>query len=88
MPSSLSAAGRYGTLSRWGQTVDRSARTRNARNNSPASVDYWLTKLDAERFAEATEQQRLEAAEAMRRAYFASLALKSAKSRGRGGDAA
>lgn len=81
------ALGRLGAHVSWANTVDRTARTRKARSKSPASPEYWLARLDAERFANATPQQRLDAAEAMRRAHFAGLALRSAESR-RGGDAA
>ena len=81
------AIGRYGALKSWGQTVDRAARTAPARRNGPGSIDYWLAKQDPERFAGATEAQKLAAADAMRRAHFASMALKSAKVRGGGDDA-
>jgi len=81
------AIGRYGAHKSWANTVDRTARTRNARSKSPSAVEYWLARLDPERFANATPQQRLDAAESMRRAHFAGLALRSAESR-RGGDAA
>lgn len=81
------ALGRLGAHVSWANTVDRTARTRKARQKSPASVEYWLARLVPERFANATPQQRLDAAEAMRRAHFAALALRSAESR-RGGDAA
>lgn len=81
------AIGRVGALESWARTVDRSARTRAARAASPSSVDYWLTKLDAEKFATATDQQKLDAADAMRRAHFQRMALASAKARRRGGDA-
>ncbi len=77
--------GRVGALESWANTIDRPARTRAARNNSPSSTEYWLNKLDPERFADASEQQKLDAADAARRAYFARLALKSAKARRRGG---
>ena len=87
MGTSRQLAGRIGGLESWANTPDRTARTRPARANSPGAVDYWLAKLDAERFAEATGKQKLDAAEAMRRAYFARLAMASAKSRRRGGDA-
>jgi hypothetical protein len=40
-----------------------------------------VTKLDPERFANATQQQRLDAADSMRRAHFARLAMRSAKAR-------
>lgn len=87
MSSPHQLAGRYGALKSWGNTPDRAKRTRNARANSPGSVDYWLARLDPELFANASEQQKLDAAEAARKAYFAELAMKSAKAR-RGGDAA
>jgi hypothetical protein len=80
------AIGRYGATKSWGQTVDRPARTRNARAKSPGSIDYWLDRLDPERFAEATDAQRLDAAESLRRAHFRRMALRSAKARRRGGD--
>ena len=88
MPESpRTTIGRYGALKSWGQTVDRTARTAPARRRSPSHVDYWLDKLDPERFANATDSQRLDAAEALRKAYFQGLALKSAKARSVGGDA-
>jgi hypothetical protein len=74
---------------KWSRVVDRSAATRNARNAGPGFLDYWLERLGPE-FAEASERQRLDAADAARRAYYAGLALKSAKARARrrgGGDA-
>lgn len=74
--------GRYGGLKSWANTVDRSARTRPARRRSPGSVDYWLDKLGSE-FDNATEAQRLAAADAAKRAYFAELSMKSAKARRR-----
>lgn len=80
------AAGRYGALKSWGNTPDRTARTRPARAKSPGGIDYWLAKLDVDRFADATDQQQLDAADAMRRAHFAHLAMKSAKARRRGGN--
>lgn len=79
--------GAYGALKSWGRTVDRSARTAPARRKSPASVDYWLERLDPERFANATQEQRLAAADAARRAHMAQLALRSARTRRRRGGA-
>ena len=78
-------AGRLGALESWSRTADRTARTRNARAASPSSVECHYAHLDPERFADATEQQKLAAAEAARKAYYARLALKSAKARRRGG---
>jgi len=80
------AAGRVGGLTSWANTPDRSARTAPARRTAPGEVDYWLARLDPERFADATDEQRLAAAEAARRAYFARLSLRSAAARRRGGD--
>jgi hypothetical protein len=78
-------AGRVGGLASWGNTPDRPARTAAARRRAPGSVDYWLARLDAERFAGASVEQKLAAAESARKAYFARLAMKSAKARRRGG---
>ncbi len=80
--------GRYGAHRSWANTADRAARTRPARDKSPSSVEYHLARLDPERFAEATAEQRYAAAEAAKRAYFAGLALKSARVRRGGSDAA
>jgi hypothetical protein len=80
--------GRIGGLQSWANTPDRTARTSNARKAGPGAIDYHLARLDPERFANATDRQRLDAAEAMRKAYFARLALASVKARSRGGDAA
>jgi hypothetical protein len=78
-------ASRYGALKSWSNTPDRSARTRPARSKSPGSIEYHLERLDPERFADATDEQKLAAAEAGRRAYFAELAMKSVAARRRGG---
>lgn len=81
MPTPRQTIGRYGGLKSWANTVDRTARTAPGRKAGPASIDYWLARLDRERFAEATDAQRLAAAEAARKAHFAELALRSAKAR-------
>src|SRR5262245_41695814 len=75
--------GRYAAAVSWSRTADRSARTRPARENAPGGIDYHLERLDPDRFADATEGQKLAAAEAARRAYFQRLALASAKARSR-----
>jgi hypothetical protein len=79
------AFGRVGAYESWSRTVDRTARTRNARANAPGDVTYWLSKLGPE-FDEASESSRLAAAEAAKSAYFGRLALKSAAARRAGGD--
>ena len=83
MPTHAALIGRYGALKSWSNTVDRSARTRPARSNSPSSLDYHLGRLDPERFADATESQKIAAAEAAKRAYFAEMAMRSAAARRR-----
>jgi len=83
------AAGRYGALLSWANTPDRTARTRRAREVGPNSIGYWLNRLDPERFADATEKQKLAAADAAKSAHYAEMAMKSAAARRRrGGDAA
>ena len=81
-------AGRYGGLKSWANTPDRSARTAPGRRAGPGALDYWLNRQDPERFADASDEQRLAAAECARRAHFAALALKSAQVRRGGNDAA
>jgi hypothetical protein len=83
MASVHRTAGRVGGLTSWANTADRTARTDPARRRSPGSVDYWLGQLDPERFADATDEQKLAAAEAARKAHFARLALRSAQARRR-----
>lgn len=74
---------RYGALVSWANTPDRSARTAPARRRSPSSVDYWIDRLDPERFADATDSAKFAAAEAARRAHFLDMARRSAESRRR-----
>ena len=73
--------GRYGGLKSWANTTDRSARTAPGRNAGPASIDWHLARLDPQRFADASEDDRRKAAEAARKAYYADLAMKSAAAR-------
>ena len=73
---------RLGAYRSWANTPNRSARTRPARAKSPGSVEYWLDRLGPE-FADASGKQRHDAATAAKKAYFAELAIKSAKARRR-----
>lgn len=77
--------GRAGAHESWANTVDRSARTRRARDNSPSSIEWHLARLP-EQFADAGQDARLKAAESARKAYYARLAMKSAAARRKGGD--
>ena len=79
---------RLGAHKSWANTPDRAKRTANGRSRGPSSIDWHLARLDPERFADATDAQRLAAAESAKKAYYAELALKSAAARRRGGDAA
>jgi hypothetical protein len=74
--------GRIGGLESWARTVDRTARTAPARRNSPVGIEWHLARL-GDQFDHATDEQRLAAAEASRRAYFARLAANSAAARAR-----
>jgi hypothetical protein len=75
---------RVASLRSWANTPDRTARTRNGRAASPSNVEWHIARLDADRFADATDAQRRAAGECARQAYFAELAAKSAASRRRG----
>lgn len=88
MSTTRRIAGRYGGLKSWANTPDRTARTANARSKAPSSIEWHLARLDPERFANATDAQRLAAAEGGRKAWFAELAMKSARARSHGGDPA
>ena len=81
MPTQRQQIGRAGGLESWARTVDRAARTANGRKAAPSDLEWHLARLDAERFADATEAQKLQAAEAAKKAYYARLAMKSARSR-------
>lgn len=73
--------GRYGGLKSWANTPDRTARTAAGRRAGPSQLEWHLARLDPERFAGASDEQRFAAADAARRAYFAQLGLKSAAAR-------
>lgn len=77
--------GRLGALESWARTPDRTARTRNARAASPSEIEWHLARLDPAVFAAASTEQRIAAAEAARRAYFARIAMRSAETRRRRG---
>lgn len=77
-----SLQGRKAVLTSWANTVDRERRTRNGRNASPTSVQWHLDRLPAQ-FDDASERQRLDAAEAAQRAYMTGLSMKAAAARRR-----
>jgi hypothetical protein len=69
-------AGSLGGHISWARTPDRAARTRPARANSPASVDYWLNRQSAALVARPMGE-RLKAAENAKAAHFRSMAARS-----------
>lgn len=73
-------AGRLGGLASWARTPDRTARTTPARTAGPGSLDYWLARLDP-CMDQADQDTRLRAADALRKAHFTRLAMKSAAAR-------
>jgi hypothetical protein len=70
--------GRIGALESWSRTTDRAARTAKARKASPASVDYWIDRVDD---AITDPHQRRKAGEEAHRAHMLRLAATSAKAR-------
>lgn len=66
---------------RWSRVPDRAAQTSKARASSPAHVEWHLARLDPEKFADATDEQKLAAAESARKAYFARLTIKAVEAR-------
>lgn len=70
--------GRIGALESWARTTDRAARTKNARENSPANFEYHLARVDP---SITDPQERVKAAEASHKAHMLRLARASAKAR-------
>jgi len=71
--------GRIGALESWARTTDRAARTRPGYRRSPASIEYWLDRVDPE--GQMSKNARMKAADAARRAYMLRLAEASARAR-------
>lgn len=61
--------------------TETTARPSPGRRAGPASIDYWLARLDPERFADASDDQKRQAADSARKAHAAELAMRSAKVR-------
>lgn len=72
-------AGRIGGHRSWARTSDRTARTANARANGPGQLSYHYDEVDPDRVLDPEERDRR--AQHARKAWFAELALKSAKAR-------
>jgi hypothetical protein len=71
--------GRIGALESWSRTTDRAGRTANARRRSPATVDYWLDRVDPD--GDMSDDDRHKAAKNAQRAHMLRLAKASAAAR-------
>lgn len=67
----------------WANTENRAARATQGHKASPASVDYWLERVDPD--GTMTDETRRQAAESKRDAYMTRLALNASKARTRKG---
>lgn len=87
-PTDRTAVAKIAANTRWANESDRVAATAKARNNSPASITYWMKKVDP------TEQmprgERLKRAENAMAAYYQVRArkMRMAKARKAAGEAA
>ncbi|MEV7008232.1 hypothetical protein [Streptosporangium sp. NPDC051022] len=60
---------------RWANEVDRTAATATARKSSPASIEYWLKKVDPDKVMPYPE--RIKRAENAKTAYYEKAMLKA-----------
>ena len=72
-PVARSLNARIAAHASWAQTPIRAERTRNAHKASPASVDYWLARVDPSGVM--SEGDKRKAAENARSAHMARLVL-------------
>lgn len=75
-----------GAKKSWANTVDRSARVAPAIAAGPQSLQWHLDRLPA-KFDDATDDQRVAAAQAAKDAYFTELRLKGLATRRRKAEA-
>lgn len=80
MPFASSLEARLASQRSWARTPSRLARTQTARSNSPAGIDWHVARLGPE-FDDASQADRLAAAEMARKAYMTSLQIKAAEAR-------
>lgn len=87
-PSERSVIARIAANTRWAQEDDRITATAKARNNSPASIEYWMRKVDPDNAM--PRDQRLSRAENAKTAYYqkSMRAARQAKARKAAGEAA
>ncbi|MFF0864228.1 hypothetical protein ACFYUV_20890 [Nonomuraea sp. NPDC003560] len=86
--SERSTIARIAANTRWANEDDRIGATAKARNNSPASIEYWMKKVDPGN--EMPRDQRLRRAENAKTAYYQQRmrAARAAKARKAAGEAA
>lgn len=67
-PTERSTIAKIAANTRWSQEDDRAAATAKARNNSPASIEYWMKKVDPD--DKMPRAERLKRAENAKTAYY------------------
>lgn len=87
-PAERRIIARIAANTRWANEPDRAAATVNARNNSPASLEYWLKKVDPDQ--RMPHAERVKRAENAKTAHYQQVMRKArqAKAAKRAGDAA
>lgn len=78
-PAQRTMRARLAAYRSWSNTDDRADRTRAAHRASPASVDYWLPRVDPD--GTLTDDVRLAKARSERDAYMARLAFNRSRAR-------
>lgn len=85
-PADRQRIARQAANTRWSKVEDRTAAMSNAINNSPASIEYWMAKVDPGN--KMPRRQRLMRAENAKNAFYEKTlakarAAKAAKAAGR-----
>jgi hypothetical protein len=80
-PAERSEIARIAAHTRWSKETNRAGVTAKARNNSPASIQHWLRKVDPE--SKLPHAERLKLAESAMKAHFLKRArdMRAAKKR-------
>jgi hypothetical protein len=86
--SERSTQARIAANERWAKEPDRAGATAKARANSPASIEYWMKKVDPGE--QMPRDQRLRRAQNAKTAYYQkrALAMRQAKAAKAAGEAA
>ncbi|SEN90362.1 hypothetical protein [Nonomuraea pusilla] len=80
-PNERSALASAAAHARWAKEDDRAGATAKARENSPASIEYWMRKIDPQERMPRTE--RLKRAGNAKAAYWKAHALKMRQAKAR-----